>query len=375
MDADTSPSGPDWWLIDVGEDWSGARLDRFLRRVVPGLTQGPLEKMLRSGLIRLDGAKVKPSTRIETGQSLRMPPHLKGGIRDQAQGRSGAKPGAGPGARSGERSGERQGARQGVRAHAGSGAGSGAGSRARASERTPMDHDEAGRLLAEMLVAEGKDWLAINKPGGLAVQGGRGIDVSVDDILATLAEGHDDRMRLVHRIDKDTAGLVLVARGRVAARRLTAGFAGRDITKTYLALVKGRPPARLRLEGRLGPRQGAGGEIMSVCEDGQEACTLVERLDHAGDHASLVALRPLTGRKHQIRVHMAHAGHPVIGDGKYGGATAHPGGGLARRLHLHAWRLVLAEGDAIEAPVVEPLGEGLKTLGLALPGADWRFGG
>ena len=78
MDADTSPSGPDWWLIDVGEDWSGARLDRFLRRVVPGLTQGPLEKMLRSGLIRLDGAKVKPSTRIETGQSLRMPAAPKG---------------------------------------------------------------------------------------------------------------------------------------------------------------------------------------------------------------------------------------------------------------------------------------------------------
>ena len=326
---DGQKQGPDWWLVEVPVDEDGTRIDRFLRRLVPGLTQGPVEKMLRSGLIRLDGTKVKPAARIDAGQMLRLPPHLKDGLE--------------------------------------------APSRPAMPEATP-------RLRAEfdaMVVAEGPDWIAINKPSGLAVQGGTGTARHVDGMLQALAADDPDRMRLVHRIDKDTSGLLLLARGRAAARRLTASFAGRDMEKTYLALVTGGVPCALRITDPLAKGGRAGFETMTVDPDGQPADSEMRRIDSAGRALSLVALRPHTGRTHQLRVHMAHAGHPIVGDGKYGGerrdAAAHPGGALARRLHLHAWRLRLPDGRQIEAPVPPDFQDSLDALGLAVPGADWQF--
>ncbi len=112
---------------------------------------------------------------------------------------------------------------------------------------------------------------------------------------------------------------------------------------------------------------------MQVDDAGQHAISELRRVDHAARRYALVALRPLTGRTHQLRVHMAHVGHPIIGDGKYGGEAAHPGGAIAGRLHLHAWRLVLPDGKRIEAPPVAPLKESLSALGLAIPAADWQF--
>lgn len=316
---------PDWWLVEVPADEDDTRIDRFLRRLVPGLTQGPVEKMLRSGLIRLDGAKAKPATRLVAGQQLRLPPHL----RDAPVAETAAKP----------------------------------------VTATP----QLRRQFAEMVVADGADWIAINKPSGLAVQGGSGMTRHVDGMLQALADGGDDRMRLVHRIDKDTSGLLLLARGRAAARRLTRAFQTQEMEKTYLALVTGVPPASLEIREPLVKGGGSGGEMMVVSPEGQPARSETRLVEAAGGTMALAALRPRTGRTHQLRVHMAHVGHPIIGDGKYGGAGAHPGGGIAKKLHLHAWRLRLPDGIEIEAPLAAHFQRSLDLLDLAVPGADWQF--
>ena len=316
---------PDWWLVAVPADEDDTRIDRFLRRLVPGLTQGPVEKMLRSGLIRIDGAKAKPATRLVAGQQLRLPPHL----RDAPVPDQGSKP----------------------------------------VVATPQLRSQ----FAEMVVAEGDDWIAINKPSGLAVQGGSGMTRHLDGMLQALASGEDDRMRLVHRIDKDTSGLLLLARDRSAARRLTRAFQAQEMEKTYLALVTGAPPPSMDIDNPLMKGGGAGGEMMIVSPEGQSAYTEMQLIEAAGRRLALVALRPHTGRTHQLRVHMAHVGHPIIGDGKYGGAGAHPGGTIAKRLHLHAWRLRLPDGRMIEAPLQAHFQQSLGLLGLAVPGADWQF--
>jgi len=325
-DSATEPDKrPDWWIVDVPADEDDSRLDRFLRRLVPGLTQGPVERMLRSGLIRLDGAKAKPATRLVAGQQLRLPPHL----RDTQLHEAPSNP----------------------------------------VTATP----QLRRQFAQMIVAEGADWIAINKPSGLAVQGGSGMTRHIDGMLQALAEGADDRMRLVHRIDKDTSGLLLLARDRAAARRLTRAFQAQEMEKTYLALVTGAPPATLEIRDPLLKAGGSGGEMMVVSPDGQSAHSQMLRIGMAGDKLALVALRPRTGRTHQLRVHMAHAGHPIVGDGKYGGTGAHPGGDIAKRLHLHAWRLRLPDGTPIEAPLSAHFQQGLDRLGLAVPDAGWQF--
>ena len=317
---------PDWWLHPVPEAEDGSRLDRYLRRLVPGLTQGPVEKMLRSGLIRLDGAKAKPATRLEAGQELRLPPHLRDAPVDVAP-----------------------------------------------SQTAPKATPQLRRQFEDMCLAQGDDWIAINKPSGLAVQGGSGTRRHVDGMLQALGEGNDDRMRLVHRIDKDTSGLLLLAKDRSGARHLTRAFQQQEMEKTYLALVTGSPPEAMEMRGALMKRGGSGAEMMAVDPAGQPAHSSLRLIERAGVKMALVALRPRTGRTHQLRVHMAHEGHPIIGDGKYGGAASHPGGGIATRLHLHAWRLRLPDGTHLEAPLPDHFRASLATLGLAVPEAGWQF--
>ena len=336
MSGETGRDRPDWWLHEVPETEDGTRIDRYLRRLVTGLSQGPVEKMLRTGLIRLDGAKAKPATRLEAGQTLRLPPHLRdGGVKDAPA----------------------------------------------TQKQVPKATPQIRKQFDSMHLAEGDGWLAINKPPGLAVQGGSGTSRHVDGMLQALAEGDEDRMRLVHRIDKDTSGVLLLARDRVAARHLTRAFQQQDMEKTYLALVAGAPPETLEMKGALLKRGGLGGEMMAVDPEGQPSHSSLRLIEPAGVRMALVALQPRTGRTHQLRVHMAHEGHPIIGDGKYGGARAHPGarpgahpgGGIAGKLHLHAWRLRLADGTLIEAPLPAHFRDTLATLGLAVPGADWQF--
>ena len=231
----------------------------------------------------------------------------------------------------------------------------GAGEAPATQKQVPKATPQIRKQFDSMHLAEGDSWLAINKPPGLAVQGGSGTSRHVDGMLQALAEGDEDRMRLVHRIDKDTSGVLLLARDRVAARHLTRAFQQQDMEKTYLALVAGAPPETLEMKGALLKRGGAGGEMMAVDPEGQPSHSSLRLIEPAGIRMALVALQPRTGRTHQLRVHMAHEGHPIIGDGKYGGARAHPGahpgGGIAGKLHLHAWRLRLADGTLIEAPL------------------------
>ena len=328
MSGQTGRDRPYWWLHEVPETEDGTRIDRYLRRLVTGLSQGPVEKMLRTGLIRLDGAKAKPATRLEAGQTLRLPPHFRDG-----------------------------------------GAGDAPATKKQAPKLTPQIRKQFNLLN----LAEGDGWLAINKPSGLPVQGGSGIGRHVDGMLQSLAEGGEDRMRLVHRIDKDTSGVLLLAKDRVAARHLTRAFQQQDMEKTYLALLAGAPPETLEMKGPLLKRGGVGGEMMAVDPEGQPSHSSLRLIESAGARMALVALQPRTGRTHQLRVHVAHEGHPIIGDGKYGGAGAHPGGGIAGKLHLHAWRLRLADGTLIEAPPPAHFRDTLTTLGLAVPGTDWQF--
>ena len=229
------------------------------------------------------------------------------------------------------------------------------------------------RKFDDMVLAEGRGWIAINKPSGLAVQGGTSIATHVDGMLQALASHTNGRLRLVHRIDKDTSGVLLLAKTLESARALTEAFHRHKIEKTYLAIVMGMPAESGKIRAPLKKLAGKFGEKMVVDDDGQDATTLYRRIDHAGRKLSLMALRPVSGRTHQLRVHMQHINTPICGDGKYGGDAAHPGDMVARRLHLHAWQVKLADGKVITAPLSPHFSASMEQLGLTPPPPGWRF--
>jgi 23S rRNA pseudouridine955/2504/2580 synthase len=325
-----------WRIETVPPDEDNSRLDRFLRRLIPGLAQGSIERMLRNGLIRLDGAKAKANSRISVGQSVRLPPDLRpasetSNPETSISGKSGLP-----------------------------------------APKIIADPD-LRRRFDDMVLAEGRGWIAINKPSGLAVQGGTSISSHIDGMLQALASHTNGRLRLVHRIDKDTSGVLLLAKTLGSARALTEAFHCHKIEKTYLAIVMGMPAESGKIRAPLKKLAGKAGEKMVVNHDGQGATTLYRRIDHAGRKLSLMALRPVSGRTHQLRVHMQHINTPIYGDGKYGGDAAHPGGMVATRLHLHAWQVKLADGKVITAPLSSHFAASIEQLGLALPPAGWRF--
>ncbi|MFT9014964.1 MAG: RluA family pseudouridine synthase [Acetobacter sp.] len=277
--------------LTVTEDEAGIRLDRYFRRHYPHLTQGGLQKLCRTGQIRVDGRRVEASTRLEPGQSVRVPPIPMA-----------AKP----------------------------------------ARDVPCPLDE--RLVREiraMVVYQDQHVIVLNKPAGLAVQGGPGITRHVDMMLDGLREeAEDPRPRLVHRIDRDTSGLLLLARTPGVAAKLAAAFRGRDVKKIYWAVVVGRPdPLSGEIDQPLA-RLGAGPGAITVAadrkdRDAQMARSAYEVLDSAARRFSWLELSPLTGRTHQLRVHCESLGTPILGDPKYGGETAHPSG-FVDQLHLHA---------------------------------------
>ena len=285
----------------VSGDEAGLRLDRWFQRHFPELSHGALQKLLRTGQVRLDGKRVEGKDRVEPGQTVRLPPGVTAAPVPSSQSRpKAAKP--------------------------------------QLSERETQE--------IQSLVIHRDDWvIALNKPSGLAVQGGSGTERHVDGLLDGLRFGFEDRPRLVHRLDKDTSGLLLIARTGQAAKRLSESFRDRETEKLYWAVVVGVPP---KMEGAidlpLAKRPGARDrETMQVDhEEGQKALTHFKVMDRAGDRAALMALWPRTGRTHQLRVHCAEIGCPILGDRKYGGEEALLSAVAdSRRLHLHARRLTL----------------------------------
>lgn len=281
-------------VLTVAADEEGLRLDRWFRRRFPNLTHGRLEKLLRTGQIRVDGGRVKASARLVAGQSVRVPP----------------LPDAAPPA--------------------------GAGPAAKGAARISVA--DAKDLQARVLYRDA-DVLAIDKPPGLAVQGGTGTARHLDGLLDALTFDAGERPRLVHRLDKDTSGVLLLARNVRAAAVLGEALRDRAARKVYWAVVVGVPkPARGRIDLPIAKLPGRAGERMVPdAEHGQKAVTDYRVVERAGSVAAWLAMEPETGRTHQLRVHALALGTPILGDGKYGGQGAFlPGTPGASRLHLHA---------------------------------------
>lgn len=285
------------------------RLDRWFRRHFPQLTQGALQKMLRTGQVRVDGKRAEANTRLAAGQEVRIPPLPEGPAPE--------------------------------------------------TRKTLKLDERAQRELEALVIYRDDEVLALNKPPGLAVQGGPGILKNLDAMLDALRFGAEERPRLVHRLDKDTSGVLLLARTAQAASKLAALFRGRDVQKTYWAVVVGQPEhAGGRIDLALAKQGGNRGErVMPVADarDGARAITDYDTLDAAKRRAAWLELRPLTGRTHQLRVHCAAAlNTPILGDGKYGGSGAHMDG-LPGQLHLHARALRLPHPTAGTLEIAAPL--------------------
>jgi len=322
--------------VAVAADGSGQRLDRWFKQHYPQVTHGRLEKMLRKGEIRVDGKRVKASQRLEEGQVVRVPPLPP------------------------------------VEA---------------ATAETPaplpaVSAKDAAALRAAVLYRD-DNVIAIDKPAGLAVQGGSGQRRHLDGMLDALRFGADDRPRLVHRLDRDTAGVLLLARNAPTARALTAAFRGKETQKIYWALVAGVPQERrgvidlpLAKQARdLSGTPGDKGEAMGAAEEGgKPARTLYHVIQSYRHSASWLVLLPMTGRTHQLRVHCAALGTPIVGDGKYGGKEAFPealarAGAPAKILHLLARELALPDPEdgttlRVTAPLPPHMAATWQALGL-----------
>lgn len=319
----------------VAQDEAGLRLDRWFKRHFPDLGHGRLERLLRTGQVRVDGRRVKAGDRIEPGQVVRIPPLA---VKDAEDG-GGERP------------------------------------------RPPVSWSDAEALQARVIHRD-DEVLVINKPAGLAVQGGTNTSRHLDGLLDALRFDALERPRLVHRLDKDTSGVLVLARTAFAAGRLTEAFRGREVRKLYAAVIVGVPnPLGGRIDLSLAKEAGPHGERVAVVgEEGLKATTLYQVMDTVGDQAAYVHLSPLTGRTHQLRVHMAALGTPILGDRKYGGAkSVLPGMDETPQLHLHARRVVVPHPRLGQVDVSAPLPPHMMAtcdwLGIEPPPAHGPFPG
>ena len=315
----------------VGEDDDGIRLDRWFKRHLADVSFNAVSRWARTGQLRINGKRATPGDRLETGQTLRLPP---------------AEPALAEGS---------------------------GGRPQRIVE--PLTDDET-RFVQEMVIGRGRDWIMLNKPPGLATQGGTKTVQHLDRLLDGLADEAGNRPKLVHRLDKDTSGVLLVARSARAAGHFAKAFSGRTARKVYWALVVGVPSLEEgQIDAPLAKQPGTGGEKMHVDQDnGLPARTRYRLIDRAGNRAAWVELQPLTGRTHQLRAHMAAIGHPIVGDAKYGGIEAFLTGGISRKMHLHARRLKVdaMDGKPIDmtADLPDHFRESLATLGFEAIAGD-----
>lgn len=306
-------AGVEQITVEAGE--TGMRLDRWFKSHYPGLSFVQLQKLLRSGQVRVNGARAKTDTRVEPGQVIRIPPldvDKKGGA-DQLTGYS-------------------------------------------------IRNQDDADVLKKMLLHEDDKVFVFNKPAGLAVQGGSGVTRNVDDMLEAWRNKKGEKPRLVHRLDRDTSGVLVIARTRLAAMKLSEAFRARETKKTYWALVKGVPPKREdKISTWLVKEPTPDGDRVRVAKHGEKgadhAVSYYRVVEQAAQSLSWLEMEPYTGRTHQLRVHAAHIGCPIIGDPKYFEADTNwdfPGG-MQNRLHLHASRIVIPHPDKGFVDVTAPM--------------------
>ncbi|MGI4802693.1 MAG: RluA family pseudouridine synthase [Janthinobacterium lividum] len=310
----------------ITEDEADIRLDRWFRRHFPAVTQGAIQKLCRTGHIRVDGKRAEAGTRLAPGQSVRVPP----------------MPDSPP-----------------------------------PKPQPSLGDPVVARELEDMVVYRDDQIIVINKPHGLAVQGGPGITKHLDGMLDGLRFDSPHRPRLVHRLDRDTSGVLVLARTPGVAGKLAAAFRGRDVKKTYWAIVSGRPhPIEGRIDLPLVKYAGARGERSVPAarddEDGQRAVTDYRLLDNAGQRLTWLEMSPVTGRTHQLRVHSVALGTPIVGDLKYhepdqNGARSAVVEGISNKLHLHARALDIPHPAGgrlvVEAELAPHMRETFKTVG------------
>jgi len=295
----------------VSDDEADIRLDRWFRRHFPALTHGQLQKLLRTGQVRVDGKRVEASSRLESGQTVRVPPQVM----------------------------------------------------APSKVQTEKHSSHISDRLKKLILFEDDDIIVLNKPAGLAVQGGSGLKENLDDMLHALTSKKGVKPKLVHRLDRDTSGVLLVARTNYAAVKLSESFRNRDTRKIYWGLTVGLPKPH---KGRIDAPLIKEGEVMAIDEDNNEeaksAVTLYQMVESAKKLAAFVALWPITGRTHQLRVHIAYLGTPFFGDRLYGNeeTLGAPEGELGQGLHLHARRLIIPHPRRGTLDIIAPLGPAMQ---------------
>ncbi len=330
-------------ILTVTEDEGEQRLDRWMKRRFPHVTQGAVEKMCRTGQLRVDSGRVKASDRVAPGMSVRVPP-----LPDEA-----APP----------------------------------------PERPAGMSAADVKMIQSCVLWKDEHMIVLNKPPGLASQGGSGQgERHVDGLTEALKFGYKERPKMVHRLDKDTSGILLLARTDRVARALSESLRHREARKIYWAVVAGVPnpkkgSIKFYLEKAPGRGRGGEGEKM-VCihpakakdhPEAKRAQTDFFTLWFLGDRLAWMALEPVTGRTHQLRAHMAEIGHPILGDGKYGGSDAHNpgdgwgagiGGDVSRKMHLHARSLSIQHPITKETVTfTAPLPDHMARTWAAL---DWK---
>ncbi len=300
--------------IKVKDADDGMRLNRWFLREYPSLTLSRLQKLLRTKQIKVDGKRAETSSRLLAGQEIRLPP-----LDEQ---------------------------------------------KAPLEEHFISEKDK--KMIQSLVIYKDDNIIALNKPSGLAVQGGTNQTKHIDGLLDALAFEKDERPKLVHRIDKDTSGILLLARNRQMAEKLTLAFREHKLPKTYLALVNGCPQ---KTQGEINAPLLKVGEKMQISEQGQEAKSLYKIIDNVGDKYSLLELKPLSGRTHQLRVHTLSLGCPIIGDDKYFNPEKKLQKLFVDKLHLHAYKIDLSviykNKTIITAPLPSYFKDSLSAVGIS----------